>query len=227
MPASRASASSSFAAIGSSERFRRGHDERTAGRLEQQRVERRVGEEQAHEGVAGRYGRGEARRGAPPHQHDRPLDRGEECRLARPEVGDVPRRGEVEDHHRERLLVALLSRAQAAHGLVRRRIAREVVAAEALPRDDPAVAEGCRGRGQGIGRAGEGLPRRAPAARRAARRPGRPLAARGTGGRRVPVLARGSRRTARSRPSWWRADRRARRGRSCSAGRSCVQFVKA
>ena len=53
---------------------------------------------------------------------------------------------EIADHHRERLLVAVLARAQAPHGVVRRGVAREVEAAEALDRDDQAVAQRLRRR---------------------------------------------------------------------------------
>ncbi len=123
-----------------------GHDERPPRGLEQEVVQRRVGQDQAHEGVAGRHLGGEAAAGPLPDENDRALDGGEQAFLDGIEMPDGARVVERADHDRERLLVALLALAQEPHGGGRRRVAREVVAAEALHRHDPPVDEGPRGR---------------------------------------------------------------------------------
>ena len=104
-------------------------------------------------------------------------------------------------HHGERLLLAQLPRAQAGDGLLVGRVAGEVVAAEALHREDPPLAAG-----------GRRPPRAAASA--AGRSRGRRSARRGSGGRRDPRTRGGRRRRAGSRPSSCAAGRTERRSRS-------------
>ena len=116
----------------------------------------------------------------------------------RRDLGERLRRG---GHHRERLLLAVLARAQPRDGLLVRRVAGEVVAAESLDGDDRALA-------------GARRPPPRAASTAAARRPGSTSARRGSGGRPDPRTRAGSRRRARSRPSSFGPGRRARIGRS-------------
>ncbi len=60
---------------------------------------------------------------------------------SRAEVGERARRGEVPDHHRERLLLAPLALAERRDRRGRGRVAGEVVATEPLHRDDRAAGE--------------------------------------------------------------------------------------
>ena len=73
----------------------RGHHQRPPRGLEQQVVERRVGEDQADERIAGRDLGGEAGGGPSPHEDDRALDRGEQAppRRRRAAPGPAPPRG--------------------------------------------------------------------------------------------------------------------------------------
>ena len=119
------------------------------------------------------------------------------------------------DHQRERLVLAVLARAQRGDGRLVVGAAGEVKAADALDRHDRAGAQR-RGRGRDrVGRRGAGRGRRrGRAAARAARTPGRRSARRGSGGRAGPRTPPGRPRTSRSRPSSCARGRRARRARS-------------
>ena len=97
-----------------------------------------------------------------------------------------PRRGQVGDHHRERLVVAGLATPQLGHGRLVGGVDGEVEAADALHRDDPAARAGHRPPRLEGGVAVEPslatVPGRRPAQPGPARR-GRRWAGRGSGGR--------------------------------------------
>ena len=85
-------------------------------------------------------------------EHDRPLRAGQERRLALVDLGEPLGGGEVADHHRERLVGPALAPAQRGDGIVRRRVAGEVVAAQPLDRHDRTVGERpLRGGDGGVG----------------------------------------------------------------------------
>ncbi len=148
-----------------------GHDEGAPRGFQEEVVERRVGQQQAHQRVARRDLGREAAPGPPPHEDDGTLDRGEEALLGGIHDRQGARVVEGEHHDRERLLVALLPLAEPPHGRGRRGVAREVVAAQALHRHDPSLAQGQRRRRDRVGAQAGGLPGRAqqPHARPAAR----------------------------------------------------------
>ena len=122
---------------------------------------------------------------------------------------------EVRDHHRERLLVAVLARAQAARRVVRaRRIAREVKAAEPLDARRSRRSASARPRAA-IGSSTRDRLAGGRAQRRAAvRTPGTRSAARGTGDRAGPRTRAGTPGTSRTAPSSSSAGRRGCRSRS-------------
>ena len=185
-----------------------GHHERLARVRQQQVVKRRVG--QHHAEVRRQRRRGVRHRRVRPaaHEHDRPLRGGEQRLVLGRGLGEPPRRVEVAHHQRERLLLAVLARAQPRDGRLVVGPAGEVEAADALDRDDRAGA-------QRLGhRTRSGSPLAAHRAAAAARSRGRRWAGRGSGGRRGPRTRRGRRRTSRSPPSWSAAGRRGRRARS-------------
>ena len=122
------------------------HQHPRAGRVarqpEQQVVHRCVGEHHADVGVAG-GDRGRQRCVGPPRQQDHRAPRIGRAGRARPAAAcaSAARVVEVGDHHRERLVAAVLALAQRGdRGLVGR-VAGQVVAAEALDRDDRALGE--------------------------------------------------------------------------------------
>ncbi len=118
-----------------------GHDERAAHSPQQEVVERRVREEQAQVGEPRRDSVGHGSAGAARCEHDGtpPVHQGGDG--ARVEVAQVPRVGEVADHHRERLVVARLAAAQIPHRGRVGGVDREVVAADALHRHQPTGSE--------------------------------------------------------------------------------------
>ena len=163
-----------------------GQDDRAADRLEQEVVERRVGQEHAQAPVAGGHGGRDARVGRPgvPRAGRSVVRAGEDRPLQGAEPAQGGGRTRVADHHRERLRPAPLAVAEAADRRIVGGVAGEVVAAESLDRDDVAREE----------RADRGLERRLLRARRApglrpvarrgaARRRGRRRARHGSGGR--------------------------------------------
>ena len=84
------------------------------------------------------------------HQHDRPLHGREQALFGGEDPRQRARLVEPAHHHRERLLVALLALAQARDRVGRGGVAGEVVATQALDRDDPPVAQGARGLRDGL-----------------------------------------------------------------------------
>ena len=133
--------------------------------------------------------------------------------------------GDVGDHDRERLVVAGLAPAQLGDRVAVGRVDDQVVAADPLDRHDRPGAQRVGDRGERVVAV---RPARRPTVRatsRAGRTQDRRWAGRGSDGRRDRRTRAGTPRTSRTRPSWWRAGRRARPSRSCSGARSSVQFV--
>ena len=146
--------------------------ERLAASASEQVVQRRVG--QHHAELARRAARPPRRRGAPARRGASTIGRARPRRAApRPsvvELDELARRGDVGRHQRERLVLAVLARAQRARPPLVVGAAREVVAAEALDRDDRAVAQQRGGRRDRVAGAGHAsADQRAP---RPARRAG-------------------------------------------------------
>lgn len=84
-------------------------------------------------------------RGSALQEHDRPCRRLEQHPLLGRDRRDPGRGLHAVDHQREGLRVASLPRTELLHGVVVRRVAREVVSADPLDRDDPALDEdACR-----------------------------------------------------------------------------------
>ena len=140
------------------------HHQRAAGVREQQVVQRRVGQHHAELGDAGRDGRRDARAGPARARarSARATERSSASSAASSTTSAV-RRGDVGHHQRERLVLAVLARAQRRdRGLVVG-AAGEVVAAEALDRHDRAVAQQRRRGGDRV----RGPPAGAPVRRRA------------------------------------------------------------
>ena len=189
------------------------HHERHAGVGEQQVVQRRV--RQHHAELAQRPARprrATARARRARGDHDRPVARGQPRRGGRVERDERARRVEVGRHQRERLVLAVLARAQRGDRRLVVGAAGQVVAADPLDRDDRAGAQQRRGGRHGVA-AGD-RPAAALAAARAGRTPGTRSARRGSGGRAGPRTPPGSGRTSRSRPSSCARGRTGRRARS-------------
>ena len=104
----------------------------------QEVVERRVREHHAEPLASGRNRLRDSRVLAPPQEHDRRRPLRQQLPLGRL---DVRERVRVGGHDRERLVLAHLPRPESRDRVVVRRVAGEVVAAEALDRDDRAVEE--------------------------------------------------------------------------------------
>ena len=125
----------------------RGHHQRARRTAEQQVVQRRVGQQDPDQRVARRDRLGQQRRGVA--RVASTIGRSGEAEqpfLAGARSRDRLACSSVAHHHGERLLVAVLPIPQASHGRVRRRVAREVEAADPLDRDDASVARAPRGR---------------------------------------------------------------------------------
>ena len=188
---------------------------RVAGQAEQQVVHGRVGSITPRSALPGATrGRadvvaespGAAARSGRPRPVEQAAPRPSESSTSR------SRRVEVGDHHRERLVAALLALAQRRDRVVVGGVAGQVVAAEALDRDDRARrASSRRASAQRRPRRDVGRPARADAGAAAARSRGRRRSGRGSGGRPGRRTRRRRRRTAGSRPWWWPAGRRAGR----------------
>ena len=172
------------------------HHQRLAGVGEQQVVQRRVGQQDAEVGAARRDRGGDRRVGAARREHDRAVAPGQQRGLLVGQRDERTRRGDVAHHHRERLVLPVLARPQRRDRRLARRQAGEVVAADALDRDDGAVPQRRHRRAQ----------RRVPAEvaerRASARTRGTRWAARGSAGRPGRGTRRRSAGTGRSRPSW-------------------------
>ena len=135
----------------------REHD-RAADGCHQEVVERRVGQEDPQPVIAGRDGRREARlpAAARHQQDDRPLRPGQEDPLGGPHEGEPLHGRDVGDHHCERLGPAPLPVAEPLHRGLVGGVAGEVIATQALDRDDPPCEEIDDGGGQGRVFVGDG-----------------------------------------------------------------------
>ena len=176
-----------------------GQHDRPADRRQQQVVERRVGQEDAEPPVAVRRppaaSRGVAAPAEPPSSTIGRAGERQQASLGGRRPGPAPGRGEVADHHRERLGPATLAVAQPADGRRVGRVAGEVVAAQPLDRDDPAgrqVGDGRRAARRRRGRSGPAAPGRPVGQPRAAGRAGDRLGVEAAVGR-VAVLGRAGR----------------------------------
>ena len=130
-----------------------GHDEdpgpaggRGAEGVEEQVVQRRVGEHETQEAVAGRDRGGHrapaAAVRAAPEQHDRAAVALQQRRLVRADLADRPDRCQVGCHEGERLVLPDLASTEGGDGLLVAGVAGEVIATEALEGDDaPGVQE--------------------------------------------------------------------------------------
>lgn len=146
----------------------RRHHQRVRARVvvtdpEEQNVQRRVGKQQPEVGTAGRHGVGHPGTGAGPcgtpgQEHDRATTTGQKLFLVRRDGHQLPRHVEVRDHHRERLAPRRLRPAQFGHGRRVAGVAHQVVPAEPLDRDDPAVGEELTGGAQRVLVTGQGHP---------------------------------------------------------------------
>ncbi len=186
-----------------------GQHERAVEVRREQVVERRV-REHARRATA-TPARPTAATGAPvppAHEHDRARGRAQQLELRGRDLGERLGRGR---HHGERLLLAVLARAQPRDRLLVARVAGEVVAAEPLDGEDRAVAQ-------------QRPPPPRAASRAAARRRDSRSARRGSGGRAGPRTRAGSRRTARSGHRRVRAGRTGRVRTIVKRGPHCVQF---
>ena len=113
-----------------------GHHQRPAGVGEQQVVQRGVGEHHAKLGRARRDARRRGRIGPARGEHDRPLGRGEQLALGLAQRHQPLRLRDVGGHQRERLVLPVLARPQRGHRRLVVGAAGEVVAADALDRED-------------------------------------------------------------------------------------------
>ena len=87
-------------------------------------------------GQPGGHAGGDGRAGPARRDHDRAAGRGERRDGGVAQLAQVPRRGEIGDHHRERLVVARLAPAQLGDRRLVGGIDGQVEAADALHRDD-------------------------------------------------------------------------------------------
>ena len=129
------------------------HHERLGGVRRQQMVQRRVGQ---HHAELGRRRSDRARHGrvrAPPGQHDRPLAREQKLPLGRGQIHELARRGQVRRHHRKRLVLAVLARAQLRHRGLVGGATGQMEPAEALYGDDRPAEQRTRGGLDGVARA--------------------------------------------------------------------------
>ena len=156
-----------------------GHHERLADFLQQHVVKRRVGEHHSELGRSGRDGLRDRRIVAAGREHDRTLRAGQQLAGNRVERHERLHERERRRHQRERLVLPMLARPQRRHRALVAGEAGEVVAADALDRDDRAARERGDGGGQRVGGGRRG-PRSAVAT---VRRPRMRSAGRGTGGR--------------------------------------------
>ena len=123
-----------------------GQDDRPGYGGEQQVVQRRVRQHDAELAVARRGGVRDGGAAAAGQQHDRAGRAGQQGRGRVVDLGQLPRRGQVGGHDRERLVLAVLARPQRGDGLLAGGVGGQVVAAQALDGEDPAAAEEFGGR---------------------------------------------------------------------------------
>ena len=189
--ASRAAASSSRKAIGSSQTLPLVSTSGTPASREQQVVQRRVREHHAELARAGRHRGRDARVRAPRREHDRTRRRRQQPPPRPGRARRAPaRRRRPRPSARTACPRGACARAAAATAPVVGRAAREVVAADALDRDDRPRPQQARGGRHGV--APRRVDRRAPPA---ARTRGTRSAARGSGGRAGRRTPPGMRRT--------------------------------
>ena len=133
---------------------RRGRDQGPAERLQQQVVQRRIGQHEPDLAEAGCDGGCKPACGFLLHEHDGAPGRAQqrELPLARPRK---VREG-LGDHHRQRLRRPVLALAQPRDGLLIGGIAQQVIAADALHRHDGAAPQRRGAGGDGLCRAGDG-----------------------------------------------------------------------
>ena len=140
-----------------------GQDDGAAHRAEQQMVQRRVRQHEPQLPVPRRH---RLRHGGPRaprfrrwpaarcarrlvpaavvqawQQHDRPPHAAQHARRRLVHLAQFPRPGQVRDHHRERLVLAVLAFPQRRRGLLRRRGHGQVIAAQPLDRQDVPVPQ--------------------------------------------------------------------------------------
>ena len=171
----------------------RGEDEGPPDGLEEEMVERGVGQEDPEAGVPGRNRRGQARLApaAGDEEDDRAFRAVQQASLDGADTGERLRGRHVGDHDRERLGPATLAVAQRSDGRLVGGVAGEVIAAEALHGDDSSRRGGRRPRRRGRRRRGPWRRPRPWAGRRdGGRRRGRRRARRGSGGLRGPCTRR-------------------------------------
>ena len=132
-----------------------GHHQRHTGVDCEQMVQRRVGQHHAQLADQGGDAVGDAGSRTPAGQDDRPIPRAQQFRLPVSQLDQLGGGGEVLDHQRERPVLAVLARAQRRDRLGIVGAAGEVVAAEALDRDDRTGDQRRRRRRDGIGRVAE------------------------------------------------------------------------
>ena len=145
-----------------------GQHERAGHVTEQQVVQRRVRQHQAEMPVTGRHRvRDRCRAVGPPgQQHDRPRAAGQHPLRGGIDLAQRPRGGQVADHHRERLVLAVLAGPQPGRGVLAGGVGGQVVPAEALDRQHLALAQRPRRRGQHAQPPAPRLPRVPPPGRR-------------------------------------------------------------
>ena len=131
-------------------------------RGEQQVVNRRVGQQHAEQRAARRDRVRDRCARQPAQQHDRARRPGQRPLLARVDLGQQPSRGQIPCQHREGLVAPRLALSEPGDRLRAVGPAGQVVTADALHRDDPALGEnplgGCDrlvGPGRGDAVAGE------------------------------------------------------------------------
>ncbi len=138
----------------------RRHDEAlragvVAPQPEEQHVQRRVAQHHAEIGVVRGHRVGDGGIGSAGQQHDRALHARQcACRCV-VHLGHRPRRVEVGHHHCERLVATALASAQFGDGELVGRVARQVIAADALEREYAAVAQQLSGLLQPVRAVGE------------------------------------------------------------------------
>ena len=115
-------------------------------------VQRGVGQHDPELAVARRRRRGDAclrlRLRPARQQHDRPGRAGQQVGGRGVDLGQAPRRGQVRGHDRERLVLAVLAGPQPRDGLLAGGVGGQVIAAQPLHGEDPALPEQFGGRRQ-------------------------------------------------------------------------------
>ena len=108
---------------------------------EQQVVQRGVRQHDPELTVPRRRRRGQVRLRPARQQHDRPGRAGQQVGGRGVDLGQAPRRGQVRGHDRERLVLAVLAGPQQRDGLLAGGVGGQVIAAQSLHGEDPALPE--------------------------------------------------------------------------------------